>query len=206
MLQGLGSKYSGIFLGCGMQRSVVFLLAAAFLLGGCESLFSLFSNQKEEAAPAAAVSSNAEQTVIIKKPVINSMPSASPAAKNAARVQRQQEVRDEQAVVSQPQYFDYDQAELNDAAKAQLDRLVSFMDSYPAIRISVEGHCDQRGTREYNLALGERRANAVRNYLVGKGVSAARIQTISYGKERPAAFGTGEAVWRQNRRAEIVIK
>ncbi len=59
--------------------------------------------------------------------------------------------------------------ELNDAAKAQLDRLVSFMDSYPAIRISVEGHCDQRGTREYNLALGERRANAVRNYLVGKG-------------------------------------
>lgn len=189
-----------------MQRSVVYLLAAAFLLGGCESLFGLFSKQEEAAPAAAAVSSNAEKTVIIKKPAANEVKSAPPAARQAARLQRQQELRDEQAVVSQPSYFDFDQAELNAAAKAQLDRLVSFMDSYPAVRIAVEGHCDQRGTREYNLALGERRANAVRNYLVSNGVSAARIQTISYGKERPAAFGTGEAVWRQNRRAEIVIK
>ena len=189
-----------------MQRSVVLLLAAAFLLGGCESLFGLFSKEKE-AAPVAAVASDAEKTVIIKKPVANSaISSASPEAKKAARIQRQQELLEEQAVVSQPQYFDYDKADLNAAAKAQLDRLVSFMDSYPAVRIAVEGHCDQRGTREYNLALGERRANAVRTYLISNGVSAARIQTISFGKERPAAFGTGEAVWRQNRRVEIVIK
>ena len=69
------------------------------------------------------------------------------------------------------------------------------------MRVIIEGHADERGTREYNLALGERRANAVKNYLVALGIAPERIETISYGKERPAVLGTGEAVWRLNRRA-----
>lgn len=75
----------------------------------------------------------------------------------------------------------------------------------PSINIIVEGHCDERGTREYNLALGERRANAVKNFLVRQGVSASRIKTISYGKERPVVLGSGEAIWAKNRTSITVI-
>jgi peptidoglycan-associated lipoprotein len=75
---------------------------------------------------------------------------------------------------------------------------------YPNKRATIEGHCDERGTREYNLALGERRANAAKNYLVSLGVSADRLTTISYGKERPVALGSDEASWAKNRRAVTV--
>lgn len=75
----------------------------------------------------------------------------------------------------------------------------------PSINIIVEGHCDERGTREYNLALGERRANAVKNFLVKQGISASRIKTISYGKERPVVLGSGEAIWAKNRTSITVI-
>ncbi len=79
------------------------------------------------------------------------------------------------------------------------------MTKYPNIRITIEGHCDERGTREYNLALGDRRANAAKNYLAGKGINASRMSTISYGKERPAAMGSDESSWAQNRRAVTVL-
>jgi peptidoglycan-associated lipoprotein len=75
---------------------------------------------------------------------------------------------------------------------------------YPAKRITIEGHADERGTREYNLALGERRANAAKNYLVSLGIDAGRITTVSYGKEKPVALGSDEASWAQNRRAVTV--
>jgi peptidoglycan-associated lipoprotein len=73
------------------------------------------------------------------------------------------------------------------------------------VRVTLEGHCDERGTREYNMALGARRANAARAYLVALGIQTARIQTVSYGAERPAVLGTGESVWSQNRRAVTVV-
>ena len=80
------------------------------------------------------------------------------------------------------------------------------MKKYPSITIDVEGHCDERGTREYNLALGERRANAVKEYLLSRGISANRVQTISYGKERPAVLGSNESAWQQNRRGVSIVK
>ncbi|MGZ3266268.1 MAG: OmpA family protein, partial [Croceibacterium sp.] len=76
---------------------------------------------------------------------------------------------------------------------------------YPNIRATIEGHCDERGTREYNIALGDRRANAAKNYLVSLGVPAARLTTVSYGKERPVALGSDEASWAKNRRAVTVV-
>ena len=79
------------------------------------------------------------------------------------------------------------------------------MKTWSAVQVIVEGHCDERGTREYNLALGARRANAVKDYLVAAGVSADRIQTISYGKDRPAELGSNEAAWAANRRGVSVI-
>ena len=102
-------------------------------------------------------------------------------------------------------YFATDSYELDGPSQATLDRQSGWLNQYPAVKITIEGHCDERGTREYNLALGDRRANAVKNYLAGKGISTARITTISYGKERPVALGSDEDAWAQNRRAVTVV-
>ena len=96
-------------------------------------------------------------------------------------------------------YFDLDQYRLSADAQNILKRQAAWLSSYPDVNILVAGNCDERGTREYNLALGERRASVVKNYLVDLGVDPARVQTVSYGKERPLALGSNEDSWAQNR-------
>lgn len=103
-------------------------------------------------------------------------------------------------------YFGYDQYDLTSEARSTIERQAQWMKTYPNVSVMVEGHCDERGTREYNLALGEKRANAVRNYLISNGVQAGRIQSISYGKERPAIMGADETSWAQNRRGVLVVQ
>jgi peptidoglycan-associated lipoprotein len=103
-------------------------------------------------------------------------------------------------------FFEYDSAALRPDARTTLDELASQMQKQPQCRFVIEGHCDERGTREYNLALGEKRASAVMSYLAALGVDAARMQTMSYGKERPAVIGSDEEVWAKNRRAVMVFK
>jgi peptidoglycan-associated lipoprotein len=103
-------------------------------------------------------------------------------------------------------FFDFDKSDIKSDSAETLKRQAAWMKSNPNVTVIVEGHCDERGTREYNLALGERRANSVREYLISLGVSAARIETISYGKERPAVTGSNEAAWAQNRRGVTVKK
>jgi peptidoglycan-associated lipoprotein len=102
-------------------------------------------------------------------------------------------------------FFELDHSDLSQEARQTLDRQAAWLKRYPAVRVTLEGHCDERGTREYNMALGARRANAARAYLVALGIQTARIQTVSYGAERPAVLGTGESVWSQNRRAVTVV-
>ena len=102
-------------------------------------------------------------------------------------------------------FFGFDKYDLSPEAQATLERQAAWLRQYPSATVSVEGHCDERGTREYNLALGERRANSVKNYLVALGVDQNRINTISYGKERPAVSGSTEEAWSQNRRAVTVV-
>ena len=101
-------------------------------------------------------------------------------------------------------YFDTDRYNVDAADGATLQSQAAWLARYPGKRITVEGHADERGTRDYNLALGERRANAAKTYLVGLGVGAERIQTVSFGKERPVALGSDEASWARNRRAVTV--
>ena len=103
-------------------------------------------------------------------------------------------------------YFGYDRYDLTPEAQAQLQKQAAWLKSYANVAVSVEGHCDERGTREYNLALGERRANAVHDYLVALGVPANRLQTISYGKERPAVIAFDEAGYALNRRAVTIVQ
>ena len=102
-------------------------------------------------------------------------------------------------------YFGFNKYNISNDSAEILNLQAEWLKSDPSIKIIVEGHCDERGTREYNLALGERRANAVKNYLVKKGIKANRIKTISYGKDKPVFVGTGEAVWAKNRVAITVI-
>lgn len=103
-------------------------------------------------------------------------------------------------------FFAYDSSELTSEARETLDKQVEWLEYHARTRVAVEGHCDERGTREYNLALGERRANAVKNYLMARGISASRLSTVSYGKERPAVVGNGEASWSQNRRGVLSVR
>jgi peptidoglycan-associated lipoprotein len=110
-----------------------------------------------------------------------------------------------QSVSSDRVFFDTDSYTLDARARAVLDAQAQWLNAHPNVRVTIEGHCDERGTREYNLALGDRRANAVRDYLQSRGVSPARMQTISWGKERPAVDGHDENAWAQNRRAVTVV-
>jgi len=103
-------------------------------------------------------------------------------------------------------FFDFDRSNIRADQRATLERQAAWMGRFPQVQVMVEGHTDERGTREYNLALGQRRANAARDVLVAGGVAAARISTISYGKDRPAALGSNEQAWSQNRRAVTVVR
>jgi peptidoglycan-associated lipoprotein len=102
-------------------------------------------------------------------------------------------------------YFGTDKSDLDAASRATLAAQARWMLANPSVRGSIEGHADERGTREYNLALGERRANAAKNFLIASGVPAGRLTVISWGKERPAATGSDESAWAQNRRSVTVV-
>ncbi|HWA31135.1 MAG TPA: peptidoglycan-associated lipoprotein Pal [Rhizomicrobium sp.] len=102
-------------------------------------------------------------------------------------------------------HFAYDAYNIDDEARTTLQRQAAWLQKYPSVRVTVEGHCDERGTREYNLALGARRANAVKEYLASLGVSPDRVDTISYGKERPICTESNESCWAQNRRGVTVV-
>jgi peptidoglycan-associated lipoprotein len=101
-------------------------------------------------------------------------------------------------------YFDFDSSSINDEDSAIIKAHAGYLSQHPDIKITLEGHTDERGTREYNIGLGERRANAVKQMMLLSGVSAQQIATVSYGEERPAALGHDESAWHLNRRVEIV--
>jgi len=160
-----------------MKLRFLSIFAAAALLAACES------------APEEKATSGA---------------SAQPAAAKPAGIVPGSE-QDFVANVGDRVFFDFDKYSVRADAKATLDKQVAWLKKYPTYNLTVEGHADERGTREYNLALGERRANAVKEYLVAGGLPAARVKTISYGKERPVALGSNEAAWSQNRRGVTVL-
>jgi peptidoglycan-associated lipoprotein len=103
-------------------------------------------------------------------------------------------------------FFDFDKAMVREDQKAALTENISWLKANPGAKILLEGHCDERGTAEYNLALGERRAKAVKDYLVGGGIPADRVSTISYGEERPFVLGHDESAWKWNRRGHFVLQ
>lgn len=116
------------------------------------------------------------------------------------------EARDFMANAEDRVFFAFDSSAISADSAEILNTQVKWLKKHKNVNVIVQGYCDERGTREYNLALGERRANAVKQYLVSQGIAADRISTISYGKERPAVLGNNEAAWAQNRRAITVVR
>ncbi|MBO4956715.1 MAG: peptidoglycan-associated lipoprotein Pal [Rickettsiales bacterium] len=122
----------------------------------------------------------------------------------ADKINVETKVKNETVIVPDKVYFGFDSAVLNAESKKTLDTVAEWLNSKKEIKIILEGHCDERGTREYNLALGQKRAEAAKKYLVSKNVNANRVKIVSYGKEKPEFLGTGESVWSKNRRAVVV--
>ena len=119
---------------------------------------------------------------------------------------RLREAAEKARLESEDIHFEFDQYILSDTAKQILNKKAKWMKDYPVAKILIEGHCDERGSTEYNLALGQKRAEAAMNYLTSLGVSANRISTISYGKEKPLDPASNEEAWAKNRRAHFVLK
>ncbi len=171
------------------MKTTPILLAAtiAIALAGC-------SKKRPEVLPPAPVDSG---------PVGGPPPAQSGPVGDAVVPGSDADFR--RSVQSNTVNFDTDHYDIDPTARGILDGQAAWLMKFPQVRITIEGHCDERGTREYNLALGDRRANAAKNYLAAKGIDASRITTISYGKERPLALGSDPAAWAQNRRAVTVV-
>jgi peptidoglycan-associated lipoprotein len=168
-------------------KALTLLFTAAFLVA-CSG-----TSTKEDEAAAAAAAAAAEAEAAARE-------AQRQAEAEAAAAQRELE----QAAMAAGTvfYFDFDSSMLKPAAQAALDAHIALLKTNDR-SVRLEGHTDERGTRDYNMALGERRANAVRDYMVVNGVASYRIETISYGEEKPVAYGSGEANWSQNRRVEL---
>ncbi|WP_156255079.1 peptidoglycan-associated lipoprotein Pal [Sandarakinorhabdus oryzae] len=149
-----------------------------------------------EAPPATARPEAAQPSIPIQG-------DTTPGVANSIIPGSQEDLRDKAG--TDTVLFAYDSYELDPDARATLTRQAAWLRANPSVRVTLEGHCDERGTREYNLALGDRRANSAKNFLASQGIDVARLTTISYGKEKPAVDGSDEAAWAQNRRAVTVV-
>jgi peptidoglycan-associated lipoprotein len=172
--------------------SLGLVLAAALVLSAC-------SAKKPQTAAGSPAASSSTAATPVAAPTA-SQPSVAGdeiLAGDLATLNRKGYLKDA--------FFDYDRAELRDDARASLAADAQWLKRYPSARILIEGHCDERGTEEYNVALGDRRANATREYLGSLGISASRVATVSYGKERPFCSLETEDCWQQNRRGHLLI-
>lgn len=171
-----------------MKLAAAFL--AALLIAGCGS------NSERSAATTGggATQGGGAKTAPIRAATGQALPGPSEGSQEHLLVN-----------VGDRVFFGYDRSDLSGESQAIVETLATWMKTYPAVTLTIEGHADERGTREYNLALGDRRANSVRDYLIALGVDPNRLTTISYGKERPAVLGSSEDSWAQNRRGVFVV-
>ena len=189
-------------MGISMIKRLLTICAATFLLAACETastdsneVVGSSSGSSSGSGAAASASSNTSSDA---GGTTSAGTTSAGGASSIGSIRTPDELL---AKVGSTVYFDYDQSSLTSEAQATLDRQAAFLKASPSFRLIIEGHCDERGTREYNLALGDRRASAVRDYLVAKGINASRLSTISYGKERPSVGGSNETSYALNRRS-----
>ena len=190
-----------------MIKRLLTICAATFLLAACETastdsneVVGSSSGSSSGSGAAASASSNTSSDAggTTSGGTTSAGTTSAGGASSIGSIRTPDELL---AKVGSTVYFDYDQSSLTSEAQATLDRQAAFLKASPSFRLVIEGHCDERGTREYNLALGDRRASAVRDYLVAKGINASRLSTISYGKERPSVGGSNDTSYALNRRS-----
>jgi len=190
------------------KHLVLLLLSVVLFLAHC--------NKKVTTVPAGP-QENSALTVIAQQPVPSEEPQPSSvssseeklpggATEKPAPVAAVWPFPDSGVIPFEIVYFDYDKFDLRPEAKTKLAQVALLLKKFPEKKIIIEGHCDERGTIEYNLALGERRAYSVKTYLTNSGIPAERMETISYGKEKPVDLGHNEEAWAKNRRAAIITK
>ena len=179
-----------------MFQRLLALFAVAFLFAACETASNVTGDSASGSSSSSATGSTSASA---------SEPATTPSSTTSTTSATQMSDAEKLAQVGNTVYFGFDSAELSGSAQATLDRQAAFLNVNPALVVIVEGHADERGTREYNLALGDRRAIAVRDYILAKGLNSARIRTVSYGKERPAVSGSNDDAWEKNRRAATVL-
>jgi peptidoglycan-associated lipoprotein len=172
-----------------MRLKDLVLLATITLVGACAS-----ATEEVGSVAGGGKIINAKPAETYTTPIGKAIPKNAPGSQE-----------DLEAAVGARVFFALDQHQLDDKARATLDGQAAWLTANPNVMVAVEGHCDERGTRDYNLALGDRRANSVKDYLTFLGIGVNRIKTISYGKERPRALGSNEAAWAQNRRSETSV-
>ena len=175
-----------------LPKLLVVVLPALLVLSGCETTGEA---EQDQGAPAVGGAAAGDASA-----------SAATAATATAKEEVKEQVKDpleEGLLATRVVYFDYDSSAIVDAAMPMLKAHAAYL-SEKGNSITVEGHADERGTREYNIALGERRADAVRRVLLANGVSASQIKVVSYGEERPAQLGHDESAWSKNRRSELM--
>jgi peptidoglycan-associated lipoprotein len=170
-----------------MRFSLVTTFAAALLLAAC-------STPSEEASTTSGSGSSGTGTTSSSGTQGSTIPGPAAGSQEDLTVE-----------VGDRVFFDFDQFNIRADQRGTVEALAAWLDTNPSVTLSLEGHADERGTREYNLALGERRANSIRDYLVALGVNPARLSTVSYGEERPAVLGSNESAWGQNRRGVFVV-
>ena len=181
-----------------MFQRLLALFAVAFLFAACETASNVSGDSASGSSSGSATGSAAGSATSSSTASTASSTSGSTAATQMSDAEKL-------AQVGNTVYFGFDSSELDGEARATLDRQAAFLNVNPTVVVIIEGHADERGTREYNLALGDRRAVSVRDYLLAKGLDAARIRTVSYGKERPSVAGSNEEAWAKNRRAATVL-
>jgi len=165
--------------------------------------FVVACSPKKPAAPLAPT-----PAPVSTPTVVTAEPGPAPTPQPAPRVDSSDISRlplDQLSGMLKPAFFDYDKADIRADAREALAGNATWLKKYPSVQFTLEGHTDERGTAQYNLALGDRRANAAKDYLVSLGVDSARIKSVSYGKERPFATGHDEDSWQKNRRAHFVV-
>ncbi len=189
-----------------MLQRLIALAAVAFFVAACETASQTSTDSAGESSSSTASSSaSTTSSSSGSSGSSSSSSSSSSAASSSSAPDPRASAEEALAKIGNTVYFGYDSSALSDDAQATLSRQAGFLKGNPALTVTIEGHCDERGTREYNLALGERRAAATRDYLLAQGINPARIRVISYGKERPVASGSNETSWSKNRRAATVL-
>ena len=196
------------------MKRFLLLAAGAALLTACETASEIdavasggsgSSESTATSSSAASTSDSGSSSATSSSSGSTSSASASTAADSGSSYSYDTDPKTALIKVGDRVLFGYDSSDLDDEDRSVLDNQAEFLNQNPSLQVTIEGHCDERGTREYNLALGEKRASSVKDYLTSLGINSDRISVVSYGKERPQVLGSNKAAWSMNRRSVTTI-